>query len=132
LTNISNLNRSIVTNDTGTKDHNNNHNSNNTFNQQMSIVNFSSYETALGFSNYALEKYYSEISKLLPPSSLSSSVSENNNNTTTQNYLKNLEKGLLEFNNAIKDKENPMKVMEIVHTKIHPNLQSIFNLKLSE
>jgi hypothetical protein len=89
----------------------------------MSIVNFSSYESALGFSNNALDKYYNEISTVSPP------LSEENNNTTTQNYLKKLENGLLELNNAIKNKENAMKVMEIVHTQIHPNLQILFNLK---
>jgi hypothetical protein len=76
----------------------------------------------LGFSNYALKKFYNEI--LLIPS-----ITENNTTTANQNYLKKLENGLVEFNIAIKNKEDPMKVMEIVHTKIHPNLQILFNLK---
>ncbi|HEX2407085.1 MAG TPA: hypothetical protein VHJ38_07730 [Nitrososphaeraceae archaeon] len=124
LTNMSNLNRSMVQNDTKTQDHNNHSSSNDTVNQQqMSIVNFSSYESVLGFSNNALDKYYNEISTISPP------LSENNT-TTGQNYLKKLENGLVELNNAIKNKENAMKVMEIVHTQIHPNLQILFNLKL--
>ena len=85
---------------------------------QMNIVNFSSYESALSFADYALKKFNSEIKTLIP------------NNNKTRNYLEQLEKGLLEFNTAIKNKENPMKVMKIVHTKIHPNLQIVFNLKL--
>lgn len=124
LTNMSNLNRSIVSNDSETQDHNNHSSSNDTITtQQMSIVNFSSYESALGSSNNALDKYYNEISTVSPP------LSEENNNTTTQNYLKKLENGLIELNNVIKNKENAMKVMEIVHTQIHPNLQILFNLK---
>ena len=58
-------------------------------------------------------------------------MSEENNTTNSQNYLKKLENGLIEFNNAIKNKENPIKVMEIVHTQIHPNLQILFNLKIN-
>src|SRR5215204_3525257 len=84
---------------------------------QMNIVNFSSYESALSFADYALKKFNSEVKTSIP------------NNNKTQNYLEQLEKGLLEFNTAIKNKENPMKVMKIVHTKIHPNLQIVFNLK---
>ena len=72
----------------------------------------------MSFSDYTLKKFNSEIK---------TSVTENN--TETQNSLKKLEDGLLELNTAIKNKENPMKVMEIVHTKIHPNLQILFNLK---
>ena len=85
----------------------------------MNIINFSSYESVLSFADYALKKFNSEIKTSIP-----------NNNNKTQNYLEQLEKGLLEFNTAIKNKENPMKVMKIVHTKIHPNLQIVFNLKL--
>lgn len=84
-------------------------------------VNFTNYESGLGFSNNALKKFYDEIS-LIP------SITENNT-TTSHNYLQKLEGGLVKFNNAIKNKENPMKVMKIVHTKIHPNLQILFNLK---
>src|SRR5215204_3358917 len=79
--------------------------------------NFSPDESALSFADYALKKFNSEVKTSIP------------NNNKTQNYLEQLEKGLLEFNTAIKNKENPMKVMKIVHTKIHPNLQIVFNLK---
>lgn len=87
---------------------------------QSGLLNFSNYESALGFSDKALDKYYNEIS---------SSLAEKN--TKTQDYLKKLENGLSELNNAINNKENPMKVMKIVHTNIHPNLQILFNLKSS-
>ena len=45
---------------------------------QMNIVNFSSYESALSFADYALKKFNSEIKTLIP------------NNNKTQNYLEQL------------------------------------------
>ena len=116
LTNMSNLNTTSNENNTVDNKHSKHELQNIT--DQMNIVNFSSYESALSFVDYALKKFNSEIKILIP------------NNNKTQNYLEQLEKGLLEFNTAIKNKENPMKVMKIVHTKIHPNLQIVFNLKL--
>ena len=117
LTNMSNLNTtSSIVNNTVDNKHSNHELQNIT--DHMNIVNFSSYESALNFADYALKKFNSEIKTSIP------------NNNKTQNYLEQLEKGLLEFNTTIKNKENPMKVMKIVHTKIHPNLQIVFNLKL--
>ena len=116
LTDISNLNTTSNENNTVDNKHSNHELQNIT--DQMNIVNFSSYESALSFADYALKKFNSEIKTSIP-----------NNNNKTQNYLEQLENGLLEFNTAIKNKENPMKVMKIVHTKIHPNLQIVFNLK---
>lgn len=107
LTNAANMHKSMAATD-------------DTVSNQSGLLNFSNYESALGFSDKALDKYYNEIS---------SSLAEKN--TKTQDYLKKLENGLLELNNAINNKENPMKVMKIVHTNIHPNLQILFNLKSS-
>lgn len=84
----------------------------------MNIVNFSSYESAVSFADHTFKKFNSEIKP---------SITENN--TETQNYLIKLEDGLIELNSSIKNKDSPMKVMKIVHTKIHPNLQILFNLK---
>src|SRR5215208_1088448 len=119
LTNISNLNTTSNVNEKNTVDNKHSNHELQNITDQMNIVNFSSYESALSFANYALKKFNSEVKTSIP----------NNNNNKTQNYLEQLEKGLLEFNTAIKNKENPMKVMKIVHTKIHPNLQIVFNLK---
>ena len=107
LTNAANMHKSMAATD-------------DTVSSQSGLLNFSNYESALGFSDKALDKYYNVIS---------SSLAEKN--TKTQDYLKKLENGLLELNNAINNKENPMKVMKIVHTNIHPNLQILFNLKSS-
>ena len=116
LTNISNLHTQSMENTTLHKGGNNQEFQN--VSQRMDIANLSSYESAASFSDYTLKKFNSEIK---------TSVTENN--TETQNYLTKLEDGLLKLNIAIKNKDNPMKVMEIVHTKIHPNLQILFNLK---
>ena len=123
LTNMSNMIKDTTTNDTTTNGHIK-HGSTNV-SMHSNIVNSTNYESALGFSNNALDKYYNEISTSSPQLS-----EENNNNITSQNYLKKLEDELIEFNNAIKNKDNPMKVMKIVHTQIHPNLQILFNLKI--
>ena len=115
LTNMSNLNTTSNENNTVDNKHSNHELQNIT--DHTNIINFSSYESALSFADYALKKFNSEIKISIP------------NNNKTQNYLKKLENGLLEFNTAITNKENPMKVMDVVHTKIQPNLQIIFNLK---
>jgi hypothetical protein len=123
LTNMSNMIKDTTTNDTTTNGHIK-HGSTNV-SMHSNIVNSTNYESALGFSNNALDKYYNEISTSSPQLS-----EENNNNITSQNYLEKLENELIEFNNAIKNKDNPIKVMKIVHTQIHPNLQILFNLKI--
>ena len=120
LTNMSNMHaeekESMENNSLPKED--NNHELKNVTNKPMNIVNFSSYESAVSFADYTLKKFNIEIK---------TSITENN--TETQNYLKKLEDGLIELNTSIKNKDSPMKVMEIVHTKIHPNLQILFNLK---
>jgi hypothetical protein len=120
LTNMSNMHagqkESMENNNVHKED--NNHELQNVTNNKMNIVNFSSYESAVSIANYTLKKFNNEIK-----------TSITDNNTETQNYLKKLEDGLVELNGSIKNKDSPMKVMEIVHTKIHPNLQILFNLK---
>jgi hypothetical protein len=118
LTNISNMNTTTSSTGNNTIDNGHNNHELQKTSEQISIVNFSSYESALSFTDYALKKFNSDIKTSIPE-----------NNTKTQNYLKQLNNGLLEFNSAIKNHENPMKVMKIVHTKIHPNLQTLFTLK---
>src|SRR5215211_7159010 len=100
LTNISNLNTTSNENENENNTVDNKHSNHELQNitDQMNIVNFSSYESALSFADYALKKFNSEVKTSIP------------NNNKTQNYLEQLEKGLLEFNTAIKNKENPMKV----------------------
>jgi hypothetical protein len=126
LTNMSNLNKETPTNETTTTATTNEHTDHASTNTSIpsNLVNLTNYESALAFSNNALEKFHNDISTASLP------LSEENNTANSQTYLKKLGNGLTEFNNAIKNKENPMKVMEIVHTQIHPNLQILFNLKI--
>ena len=42
-----------------------------------------------------------------------------------------LERDLIQFNNMIQNKESPGEIMELVHLKIHPNMQQIYDLKTS-
>lgn len=60
----------------------------NVINNHIDLLNFSSYESALGFSHTALSKYYNDISIM---STISAPLSEQNNNTIPiPNYYKNL------------------------------------------
>ena len=124
LTNMSNLNKETPTNETtaSTNKHTDHVSTNTSI--HSNLVNITNYESAIAFSNTALEKYSNDIASVSFP------ISGKNNTTDSQNYLAQLENGLTEFNNAIKNKENPIKVMEIVHTQIHPNIQILFNLKI--
>ncbi|MGZ5499690.1 MAG: hypothetical protein ACXWEW_00880 [Nitrososphaeraceae archaeon] len=128
LTNMSNMMMHTTTSDNNTTHGGNNHGSND-INRHSNIVNFTNYESALGFSNSALDKYYNEINPSIIQSQ-SQTAEESNNTTANQTHLEKLENGLVELNNAIKNKETAMKVMEVVHTQIHPNLQVLFNLKI--
>jgi flagellar biosynthesis protein FliP len=44
--------------------------------------------------------------------------------------INDLENSLVELKNAIDNRSPPIQVMMIAHTKIHPDLQLAFNLKL--
>lgn len=129
LTNMSNMmmmrDTTIINDDTTTNERTN-HMSNDDTITNSNIVNFTNYESALAFSNSTLDKFHNEIK----PSIQAQSQTGEESNTTNETYLGKLENGLVELNNAIKNKENAMKVMEIVHTQIHPNLQILFNLKI--
>ncbi len=48
----------------------------------------------------------------------------------SNNSLSHLKKSLNELSESIHNYSNPSKIMEIVHGKVHPNLQLAFNLTL--
>lgn len=52
------------------------------------------------------------------------------NNKNITGYVTNLENGLTQLNNLIANRDSPMDVMMVVHTKIHPNLLEAFSLQL--
>jgi hypothetical protein len=45
-------------------------------------------------------------------------------------FVSNLEEGLTQLNDLIKNKASPMDIMMIVQTQIHPILLEAFNLQL--
>ncbi len=90
--------------------------------QNNKVLNFDKYESALGFYDVALKRFFNEITL---------SLQTEENFTEKQSYLTELENGLIDLKESMEKKANAMKVMEIVHTQIHPNLQTLFNLKLN-
>ena len=52
------------------------------------------------------------------------------NNKNITGYITNLENGLTQLNNVVTNRDSPMDVMMVVHTKIHPNLLEAFGLQL--
>ncbi|NOJ32434.1 MAG: hypothetical protein DA329_09885 [Candidatus Nitrosocosmicus sp.] len=46
----------------------------------------------------------------------------------SKNFIEKLGQTLTDLIHSIDNKTNPFKIMNIVHTEIHPNLQSAFNL----
>ena len=52
------------------------------------------------------------------------------NNKNITGFITNLENGLTQLNNVVANRDSPMDVMMVVHTKIHPNLLEAFGLQL--
>lgn len=46
------------------------------------------------------------------------------------NFANNLEGGLTQLNDLVRNKASPMDIMMVVHSQIHPNLLEAFNLQL--
>jgi hypothetical protein len=83
--------------------------------QNISIIDQSKYDTAHEYVNDAVRIFETKLK--------STSTSEN------VNSVKALEEDLFRLKNATDNKSQPMNIMMIVHTEIHPNLQTAFNLK---
>ncbi len=77
----------------------------------------SQYYGALETSKRMMEIYQSDLDSANP------SLQHNNSLSTLKNSLTDLNENIYNFS-------NPSKIMEIVHTKVHPNLQLAFNLTL--
>jgi len=85
-------------------------------NRNYSLVDITDYQSAQALATKAQEIFNTEL-KLIAPGNASA-------------FITNLENGITQLNNSIKNKASPMDVMMIVHTQIHPNLLEAFNLKL--
>lgn len=84
--------------------------------RNYSLVDITDYQSAQTLTTKAQDIFKTELKPIAPGNSSAFAV--------------NLEKGLTQLNNAIKNKVSPMDLMMIVHTQIHPNLLKAFNLKL--
>jgi hypothetical protein len=127
----SNNNSMVTTNDMSAVGNNNNMNMssvNNTSNMIMnmgtgdetnkssSIVNMSSYQSAQALAAKAMETYDSELKPIAPRNAAA--------------FLANLENGLTQLNDKVRNKASPMDIMVIVHTQVQSSLLQAFRLEL--
>ena len=84
--------------------------------RNYSLTDITDYQSAQTLATKAQDIFKTELKPIAPGNSSAFAV--------------NLENGLTQLNNAIKNKIPPMDLMMIVHTQIHPNLLETFNLKL--
>ncbi|MDN5847312.1 MAG: hypothetical protein L0H53_13680 [Candidatus Nitrosocosmicus sp.] len=82
-----------------------------------SLVNVEDYQSAQGLASKSLDVFYNHLKPMM-------------SKNETSVYSNNLEKGLIQLNNSIKEKVSPMNIMMIVHTKIHPNFIEAFDIQL--
>jgi hypothetical protein len=81
-----------------------------------SLVNMTDFQSAQALAAKALEIFNVELKPMAP------------NNSSA--FISNLENGLTQLNDSIRNKASPMDIMMIVHTQIHPNILQAFNLRL--
>jgi hypothetical protein len=85
-------------------------------NRNYSLVDMTDYQSSQALATKAQEIFNTELKPIAPGNASA--------------FITNLENGLTQLNNSIKNKASPIDVMMIVHTQIHPNLLEAFNLKL--
>ena len=85
-------------------------------NKSSSIVNMSSYQSVQALAAKAMETYDSELKPIAPRNAAA--------------FLANLENGLTQLNDAVRNKASPMDIMVIVHTQVQPSLLQAFGLEL--
>ena len=89
----------------------------NDYSSPANLKDKSHYYGALETSKRMMEIYESELDSANP------SLQHNSSLSILKNSLRDLTENIYNFS-------NPSKIMEIVHTKVHPNLQLAFNLTL--
>ena len=80
------------------------------------VFDIDKYQTAKQYASRAVEIFDAELKPY-----------ETKNNSIAAG---DVEKQLTELKNAVDNKAPPLQAMMIVHTKIHPNLQLAYNLKI--
>jgi hypothetical protein len=84
--------------------------------RNYSLVDMTDYQSAQALATKAQDIFKTELKPIAPRNSSAIVI--------------NLENGLTQLNDSIKNKASPMDAMMIVHTQIHPNLLKAFNVKL--
>ncbi|MGH9964479.1 MAG: hypothetical protein ACRD5E_06595, partial [Nitrososphaeraceae archaeon] len=84
--------------------------------KDYSLINMTDFQSAQALAAKALEIFNTELRPIVP------------RNET--GFIGNLEGGLTQLNDLIRNKASPMDIMTVVHTQIHPNLLEAFNLQL--
>jgi hypothetical protein len=83
---------------------------------ELILVNIWDYQSAQALATKAQDIFKTELKPIAPEISAAFDI--------------NLENGLTQLKNSIKNKASPMDIMMVVHTQIHPNLLEAFNLRL--
>ena len=84
--------------------------------RNYTLVDMTDYQSAQALATKAQDIFKTELK----------SIARGNSSA----HVVNLENGLMQLNNSIKNKVSPTDIMMVVHTQIHPNLSEGFNLKL--
>jgi hypothetical protein len=85
-------------------------------NRNYVLVDMADYQSAQALAAKAQEIFNTELKVIAP------------NNSSA--FINNLEKGLTQLNDVIRNKSSPMDIMMIVHMQVHPNLLRTFGLGL--
>ena len=124
LTDMSNM---LITNSIsahGEKRHSNNL-ENSDDNDELVLVNIWNYQSAQALSGKAVKVFERNLRPLTQV--------DNNSSNSDLAYITKVENSLMELNNLLNNKKAlPENLMEIVHTKIHPSLQLVYNLEPRE
>jgi hypothetical protein len=83
--------------------------------RNYTLADMTDYQSAQALATKAQDIFKTELKPILLGNSSAHAV--------------NLENGLMQLNNSIKNKASPTDIMTVVHTQIHPNLLEAFNLK---
>jgi cell fate (sporulation/competence/biofilm development) regulator YmcA (YheA/YmcA/DUF963 family) len=84
--------------------------------KNYSLVNITDFQSAEALAATVLEIFDTELRPIVPKNETG--------------FVGNLEGGLTQLNDLIRNKASPMDIMMVVHTQIHPSLLEVFNLQL--
>jgi ABC-type transport system involved in Fe-S cluster assembly fused permease/ATPase subunit len=85
-------------------------------NKNYSLVNMTDFQSAQVLATRASGIFDTELRLMVPKNE--------------SNFANNLEGGLTQLNDLVRNKASPMDIMMVVHSQIHPNLLEAFNLQL--